>query len=163
MMIKNRIQFVVLLFLLLSCEKRKDSVDHLINQYDSIRLISYDKARIGDALQIKKGTIRISNIKFIDDLILDGKYSKQILSVITSKSDVCSVADCYNPRHILLFYKKNKVAGFYEFCVECGNSSKSDNLKLQSICTEQGDTLIEIFKEMKLKNDGEEDENYQYF
>ena len=73
------------------------------------------------------------------------------------------MADCYNPRHLILFYKQNKIVDFYEFCAECGGSRQSKNIIFPELCTGKGDRIIEIFKEMRLKNDGEESENYKYF
>ena len=64
---------------------------------------------------------------------------------------------------ILLFYKNNKLIDYYEFCASCGGSTQSLGMNISSICIEQGQELIKIFKEMKLKNDGEEGLDYKYF
>ncbi|WP_333599891.1 hypothetical protein [Flavobacterium sp.] len=138
-----------------------------LSGFDNIKLISYDTHRDDYSsnyqLKIENDTIKIPEVKYIDNVDLDNKFSKKIFRVLLSENKNCTMADCYNPRHILLFYKKDKLVGFYEFCAECGGSRQSENIKIAPICTKKGDELIAIFKEMKLKNDGEESENYKYF
>ncbi|WP_298115131.1 hypothetical protein [Flavobacterium sp.] len=151
----------------LSCNKTEDKTSEFLKKYDKIRLISYNKHR--DVfrpkyeLKIEKDTIQIPNIKVIDNIVLDKYFSQKIAEVLLSTEKECIVADCYNPRHLILFYKQNKIVDFYEFCAECGGSRQSKNINFPELCTEKGDRIIEVFKDLKLKNDGEETENYKYF
>ncbi len=145
-----------------------ERADKFVSGFDKIKLLSYNNHRdvySGNyELKIENDTIKNSGVKYIDNVDLDSKYAGKIFRVLfTDKKELCSMADCYNPRHILLFYKKQKLVGFYEFCAECGGSSQSAGLNIPSICTEHGDELIAIFEEMKLKNNGEETEDYKYF
>ncbi len=164
----KQILTLVIAFTLFSCIQKieKSQASRTVAAYDKIRLISYNTARIdrdGKLPAIVDNDINISGVEFVDDVTLTPTQSEKIIEVLQAKESECVMADCYNPRHILLFYKQAKLVGFYEFCAECGGSMQSENLKLQSICTAQGDELIQIFKEMKLRNDGEESEDYKYF
>lgn len=155
---------ILLLFLSISSFSQ---VDKFINKYDEIKLISYNShrkyaLRDNPTIEIKNDKVIIKGVKIVDNVILNNKYSKKIFNVLFSTKKECSVADCYNPRHILLFIKAKKIVGYYEFCAECGRGKMSKNINIQSICREHGDDLIKIFKEMKLKNNGEETEDYKY-
>ena len=149
------------------CSKKENKTTEFLKKYDKIRLISYNKSRDVYSTDyepiIENDTVRIPNIKFIDNMILDKHFSEKITEVLFSEENECVLADCYNPRHIILFYRKNKLVDFYEFCAECGGSRQSKNINFPELCTDKGDKIIEIFKEMKLKNNGEETENYKYF
>ncbi len=167
-----------ILVLIFSCKEKKieslplvEQINKplsILEQYDKVRLISYNHHRRNYPNQkdivIKDNNIVISNVEFVDDVILEKKYKTKIFNILETEYRNGSFADCYNPRHILLFYKGNELIDYYEFCAECGGSRQTDGLKtINSICAEQGDLLIEVFKELKLKNNGEETEDYQYF
>lgn len=153
--------------LILSCSKKDNKTSEFLKKYDKLRLISYNTHRnLYDdkyVLKIENDSIQIPEIKYIDDIVLNENFSRKIVDVLLSTENECVLADCYNPRHIILFYKENKVIDFYEFCAECGGSRQSKNIRFPELCSDKGDKLIEIFKEMKLKNNGEESENYKYF
>ena len=148
--------------------KTEDKSAEFLKKYGKIRLISYDTHRKDHGpgrieLKIEKDTIQIPNIKIIDNIVLDKYFSKKIVEVLLSRENKCIVSDCYFPRHLILFYKQNKIVDFYEFCAECGGSRQSKNINFPHLCSEKGDRIIRIFKEMKLKNDGEDGGDYQYF
>ncbi len=151
----------------ISCNKKENKNSKFLKKYDKIRLISYnthrDVYRTKYEPKIENDTIKIPNIKFIDNIILNKHFAEKITDVLFSEENECIMADCYNPRHIILFYKNNKLVDFYEFCAECGGSRQSKNINFPELCADKGDKIIEIFKEMKLKNNGEENENYKYF
>ncbi|MCK6607609.1 MAG: hypothetical protein L6Q46_04800 [Flavobacterium sp.] len=162
------ILFFCFLLFITACSKIDNTQVESFNKYDKVRLLSYDSHRKvyskEDYLWIKNDTLIIPKVKIIDNVILSKEYKKQIINVLCSYDNKnCSMADCYNPRHILLFYRNNKVVDYYEFCASCGGSTQSRGMKIPSICTEQGQELIKIFKKMKLKNDGEEGFEYKYF
>ncbi len=152
---------------ILSCNEQEKKTSKFLKRYDKIRLVSYNTHRDVYSskfeLKIEKDTIRIPDINIIDNVVLDKHYSEKIAEVLLSTEEECLLADCYNPRHLILFYKQNKIVDFYEFCAECGGSRQSKNIAFPELCTDKGDKLIEIFKEMKLKNDGEESDTYKYF
>ena len=166
---------ILLLSVFVSCRNDKSfkkvevekAEQNLFSQYDKVRLLSYnhhrDVYRGKNEITISHNEIKIDSVEFVDDIILNEKYKRKISNAITKETGECSVADCYNPRHLLVFYKNEKPIGYYEFCAECGGSRQSKGIMMPSICSEQGDALIEVFKELKLKNNGEETEDYQYF
>jgi len=166
-MIKRIIPFFSLLILVFSCKEKENKTSDFLKKYDKIRLISYNTHRdvysTKYELSIENDTVQIPNIKIIDNIVLDKYFSEKIAEVLLSTEDECLMDDCYNPRHIILFYKQNKIIDYYEFCAECGGSVQSKNINFPELCADKGDRIIEIFKEMKLKNDGEETENYKYF
>jgi hypothetical protein len=158
---------IFILIFSVSCSKKDNKSSEFLKKYDKIRLISYNTHRdvysSNYEPKIENDTVKIPNIKFIDNVILDKYFAEKITEVLFSEENECVLADCYNPRHIILFYKQNKLVDFYEFCAECGGSRQSKNINFPELCTDKGDKIIEIFKEMKLKNNGEENENYKYF
>ena len=159
--------YIVILIFSISCNKKEDKNSKFLKKYDKIRLISYnthrDTYRTSYELKIENNTIKIPDVKFIDNIILDKYFAEKITDVLFLEENECVLADCYNPRHLILFYKQNKLIDFYEFCAECGGSRQSKNISFPELCSDKGDKIIAIFKEMKLKNNGEESENYQYF
>ena len=166
-MSKIILHILIVSFFLVSCVEKPNKTEIFLDQYDKIKLISYNKHRdvysTNNKIKVVNNTIKIPNIQYIDNLVLDKKNSKKIFNILLSEQKECSRADCYNPRHILLFYQKNIIVGFYEFCAECGGSEQSKNINIPPICSEQGNELIKVFKEMNLKNNGEENGNYEYF
>jgi hypothetical protein len=164
---KQVLLLILMSVIFLSCNKKDNKTTEFLNQYDKIRLLSYNTHRdvYGSKyeLKIEDDTVQVPNIKYVDNVVLNEKFSRKIAEVLLATENECVLADCYNPRHIILFYKANKIIDFYEFCAECGGSTSSKNIKFPALCTGKGDRLIEIFKELKLENDGEETENYKYF
>jgi hypothetical protein len=138
--------FFLFSLILFSCKKSDDKKIELLSKYDKVRLISYNKHRnvygTKYELKIENDTINIPNVKFIDNVVLDNNFSKKIINVLLLKERECIKADCYNPRHIILFYKQNKLIDFYEFCAECGGSMQSKNINFPELCSEKGDKLI---------------------
>lgn len=155
------------LILFCSCSSKFETKDtkSIVEQFDSIRLISYSTARVYEnKLIINDSSVTISGVKFIDDLFLRPDQKNEIIDIIqTHTSNECMNADCYDPRHLLLFYKDKKIIGHYEICVSCGASMKSENIDLVPLCNETANNLIKMFERLKLKNNGIEGENYQYF
>lgn len=155
--------------LLNSCSKLNNEQLESFNKYDKVRLLSYSEHRKefekSDIIKLINDSINIPKVEIIDNVVLNNIERDKILKVLSSKDiENCSYADCYQPRHILLFYKKNKIIDFYEFCCACGGSRQSRGVKIPDICTQQGDELINIFKEMKLKNHGDEGvDGFKYF
>lgn len=57
-------------------------------------------------------------------------------------------ADCYNPRHSVIFYKDNKAIAFFEVCLECGGFRKSKNANFGNFCDETICRFQKFFKEL---------------
>jgi hypothetical protein len=164
---KKYLQFILLLPFIVSCQKIDTRTKEFLKEYDKIKLISYNTCRdtytTTENLEIINDTIRIPKITKIDNIVLNKEYSEKILNILLAERKSGILNDCYYPRHVLLFYKNHKLVGFYEFSVACGGCYRSNNINIKTIYTEQGKELIEIFKEMKLKNNGEESDTYKYF
>lgn len=160
---------IAILFLgLFSCSKLNKLEYESFDKYDKIRLVSYSEhrkeAEKTDIIKLVNDSIEIPKVQIIDNIVLDNLFSDKILKILSSKDyKDCSYADCYQPRHVLLFYKNNSIVDFYEFCASCGGSRQSKGIKVSDICSEQGIQLVKVFKEMKLKNNGEEGDDFKYF
>ena len=142
---KILVQFLLMISII-SCVKKEDKISSFIKRYDKIVLLSYsehrDIYRNREELKIENDTIIIPKVKFIDNVTLDNKFSRKIVEVLYSKNKDCSYADCYKPRHIILFYKKNKIVDFYEFCAACGGCRESKNINFPEFCSQKGFKMI---------------------
>lgn len=160
MRMKYFLVFIGLAVIFDSCDTRKiqDETLTFTSQFDSIYLVSYDSERGefgGSAeVRIENNKIRIPGITIVDNLKLDSLHSHKIFDILLDKK-TGTLADCYNPRHILTFYKNGKLIGFFEFCATCGGSQQSKNIVLPIFTREKGKRLIPIFKEMNLKRNGD--------
>lgn len=127
---------------------------------DSVRLISYPSKMTWNKREIMTDEdvdFDIPKDKIIDNVILNKDEFKKVKDVLTYdyKNDGY-IADCYEPRHLLQFYKNDEIIANYEICLECGSHQKSKNLDfLPSFCIQKGEELKETFKRMGLKNYGE--------
>lgn len=156
-------------FLFFSCNKqsKKDnSIDELFENIDKIEIISYPSRMIwseednpyfekvtfiDEKVNIKKKYVR-------DRIILNDNQRDKLINLFKTKSCTeCSAAACYEPRHIIVFYDKfDKVYGYYEMCIECGNNSTSENLQeISSFSIEIGEEFEKLFKEFGLKYIGD--------
>ncbi|MBC5836146.1 hypothetical protein G6N05_14545 [Flavobacterium sp. F372] len=159
--------YIAILFLsLLSCKEEKslktiDIVSKKGNNFfetiDKVRLISYSSRTQWNPNEpfdyYSKKEIVIPEDKIVDDVILSEKDKNSIISILKKDyKEKCTNAACYEPRHMLQFYKKNKLVAYVEFCSECGGSRESKNLKfLPSFCIEKGQELNNIFIKLGLK------------
>jgi hypothetical protein len=140
-----------------SCQKKEEQSTFFLKKYDKIRLISYHKPRdiynSPHQPKIENDTIEIPNIHCIDNILLKPDSSKKIYEILLSNEQNCLLADCYRPQHMLLFYKQNKLLGFYEFCNSCGGNA-SQNIKMPPFCSSKGEKMMALFEVMKLQNTG---------
>ena len=149
--------FILILFFgLFSCKNENDFFETI----DNVRLISYPtRSNWYPNEQFdynSKKDIIIPEDKIIDNIILKKEDFNSILEILDTEKDSCSVAACYDPRHMLQFYKNGKVVAYYEVCLECGGSKNSKNLDfLPPFCIQKGEELKDIFKKLGLKNYGE--------
>jgi hypothetical protein len=59
-------------------------------------------------------------------------------------------ADCYNPRHSIVFYEKNNAKAYLEVCFECGGTKQSANVDFGLFCPEKMCMLQKFFKANKV-------------
>ena len=123
--------FITILFIsLFSCREEKslkiiETVNKKENNFfetiDKVRLISYSSRTQWNPNEpfdyYSKKEIAIPEDKIVDDVILSEKVKNSIISILKKDyKEKCTNAACYEPRHMLQFYKKNKLVGYVEFC-----------------------------------------------
>lgn len=140
---------LILCLLLVNCKNDKDKIiienktigkqnlkDYIDFKYDKViafasvdPMDSYD-GDFNEKLDIKKfkdtisKTLNLSQIENLND-ILSGRKNLAIDSVTT-------VADCFYPRHNIIFLNKNKIINHIAVCFEC-NDIKSSKHPLASM------------------------------
>ncbi|SHI90717.1 hypothetical protein [Flavobacterium terrae] len=103
---------------------------------------------------VLNGKITLSEDEIKDKIILNNSQIEDLVNFI--KEDYCkikaTVAACYAPRHLIAFFKKNKLSAYYEFCIECGNDKRSKKLyKYPEFCLEKGEKAKELLKQFGVK------------
>lgn len=136
---------------LLSCKEEKPKYYFsFFDDVDKVEHVNYeDRAEWDDDLELKigKNQINIPKSKIKSTKIISKEKFEDLFVLISTEYTNCSLMKCYDPRDILLFYKKNKLVGYYEFCKECGGNRTSNNLvSLPSFCREKGIDFEEILK-----------------
>lgn len=58
-------------------------------------------------------------------------------------------ADCYNPRHTILFYAQDDIIAYYEVCFECDDARSS--FSFPGICIAQSCTMQRFLKKVGLQ------------
>jgi len=168
-----RILFIIImdLFIFFGCKQKeekflnniveKGAKNNFFESIDSVRLISFPSKMYWAKDEIISGNeveFEIPEDKIIDDVILTNADFNKIKDIFNDEYNAdCIVADCYEPRHILKFYRNGEINGFYEICLECGGHQNSKNLDfLPPFCIQKGEELKKIFKKIGLKNYGED-------
>lgn len=130
--------------ILFSCNEEKKAYKYsFFNDVDKVVYLSYDdRSRWGDDLnlEIVNNIINIPKLEIKKKLVIENNKFEDLFELLSKDNEEdCSMNKCYEPRDILLFYKKDKLNGFYEFCKECGGNKASKNLdSLPSFCVEKG-------------------------
>lgn len=131
---------------------------NIISSYDKITLFSYDNPRdvYNDTSQIsiENNKLKIHNVRMKDSLILDEKTTKRILKILFTPTLLNTASSCYEPRHILLFYRNSNIIGYFEFCIECGGSQKSESMLIPNLEYLNSKELKKLFKELNIKSYG---------
>jgi len=95
---------------------------------DTIKVIAYNSQGLPgcltQSLVNEKGEFDVKNSHTTNGIeqvkLLTPIQVKQIFKILTAKdASSMQVADCYLPRHAIVFYKSQKVIAFIEFCFEC--------------------------------------------
>lgn len=152
-------------FFIISCQKKEDNKSEIfLKGIDKVKLYSYPSRMMWDTVNygkekivLKNGKLFFKKTKVVDSLFLTNNQKDKIFNILLDNKwgNKGLNAACYEPRHLFAFYKKNKVVGYYEVCLECGNSESSKELNdLPMFCIEKGEELKKLFIKMKLKNIG---------
>lgn len=146
---------------LFGCKQENKVSDAFFGSIDKVKLISYPTRTSWNKKEpfdySSKKEVIVQNDKIVDDIILKDSDLNSILKILESGDEEnFDAVGCYEPRHMLQFYKKNKLVAYYEVCLECGTSRNTKNLNfLPGFSMEKGGKLKEIFKKLGLKNYGE--------
>ncbi|AFM05214.1 hypothetical protein Fleli_2861 [Bernardetia litoralis DSM 6794] len=112
-------------------EEISNKLSHKIayfDQYDKIEILFYPKSKRAMGIP---GTVcgnLLKNGEFVVDSIqtrvtLSKPQKEELVKFLTSPNkSKLEAADCYWPKHAILFYKSEKVDSFLEICFECNNS-----------------------------------------
>jgi hypothetical protein len=60
-------------------------------------------------------------------------------------------ADCYNPRHCIIFYEQGKIIAYLELCLECSGYRATKGISFGSFCDEKWCKLWQYFKSIGMK------------
>ncbi len=174
-----KIKFI-LLFLVIytSCiAQENEALDSIFNQTKKIEIIAfYDRDkwnredRFTDVNYIRNNNIEIKEKYVRNRILLNQDQINKLKSEFENcKSEDFESADCYWPRHVLIFTNtKNEIFGYIEICFSCGNSESSKNLKFLERCVLKQEKLFKEFgityfeeteeeiKDLKIKREEEQ-------
>ncbi len=125
-----------------------------------MEVISYTSGREsweeGYREYIYNGEIAFSDSKIKERVWLNEEQADDLYEFLFE--DECpfygSMAKCYDPRHIVLFYdKEGKIFDYFEVCLECGGSKAG--FEHNKVCMQRTGDLHEIFADAGIKYFGE--------
>jgi hypothetical protein len=124
------------------------------NKSDKIQLVSYHTRRdsYSDRDLINNGKFSVDNIQ--QEMTLNSDQRDSLFSILYNFKPVPAgldtlQADCYNPRHAIVFYDKKEAIAFFEICFECGGSKQSLGVDFGQFCPEKQCMLQKFFKANK--------------
>jgi len=118
---------------------------------DKVELVSYSARRDGysnDEL-IQDGKFTVKEIKQrikLNKMQIDSLFSILYNSKKIRQGNNESVADCYNPRHSVVFYQNGRGTAFLEVCFECCGKRTTKGLDFGEFCDEKWCTLQRFFE-----------------
>lgn len=118
---------------------------------DKVELVSYEcrKDSYSNDNLISGDKFTVDNIK--QRVTLDRSKRDSVYSILynfrpSPVGQDTLQADCYNPRHSIVFYEKSKAVAFFEICFECGGTRQSPNVDFGQFCPEKMCILQNFFK-----------------
>jgi hypothetical protein len=121
------------------------------NASDKVELVSYECRRdsysndnliFNEQFSVVNIKQRVSLGKSQQDSVFSILYNYKPLPVGLDTLQ----ADCYNPRHSIVFYEKSKAIAFFEICFECGGTRQSKGVDFGQFCPEKMCMLQTFFK-----------------
>lgn len=119
-------------------KKKEDNKSILfLKGIDDVKLYSYPSRTMWDTVNygkekivFVKGKLIFDKTKVVDSIFLSKKLKDKVINILIDSKweSKGSQAACYEPRHLFSFYKKNKVVGYYEICLECEGWESSKEL-----------------------------------
>lgn len=119
--------------LFLNFSKKDKEIENLFSKTKKIEIYAFQSFS-GNYLNphyVKTNKVEIPE-KFLRNKIVlnDNQTLKLKKSLVKTKVKIEERADCYEPRHIIVFYnEKDEIFGYVELCFECTGTSASNNLK----------------------------------
>ncbi|MBA4154341.1 hypothetical protein [Flavobacterium sp.] len=147
----------ILLFLVIysSCiSQENEALDSIFNQTKNIEIMAfYDREKwdredsFTDVNYIKNNTIEIKEKYVRNRILLDQDQINKLKSELEKcKTEDVEPADCYWPRHVLIFTNtKNEIFGYIEICFSCSNTLSSKNLQFLERCALKQEKLFKEF------------------
>lgn len=130
---------------------QKQENTYPFDKSDKIEIVSYNTRR-----DIFSSRDLIDNGKFaVDDIqqrmTLGKNQRDSIFSILfnlrPSPTGIDTLqADCYYPRHSIVFYEKTRAIAFFEVCLECGGTRQSSGVYFGQMCPEKLCILQKFFK-----------------
>jgi len=131
-------------------EKKPEST-FPFNKSDKIELVSYG-AKLNlhsDNELIRDGKFMVKEIK--QRVTLNKAQTDSLFSILYNfekikKGSEEPLADCYNPRHCIVFYQDGRAISFLEICFDCRKRRMPENLDFGESCDEKWCLLQNFFK-----------------
>jgi hypothetical protein len=130
---------------------------------EKIEVISYEMRHYWDTIVkpegkqaikplIENGKLLMPAARIAEKKELTDKLKNRLFNLLyDTKKDNGTVADCFNPRHTILFYDKtDKVIAYTEVCLACGSSEQSEGFTYNLLSQQRMRLLGEIFKDAGL-------------
>jgi hypothetical protein len=118
---------------------------------DKVELVSYECRKVSDDNDnlIRNEKFTVDNIK--QRVSLGQSQRDSVFSILynlrPSPAGLDTLqADCYNPRHSIVFYQNTKAIAFFEICFECGGTRQSPGVDFGQFCPEKMCLLQKFFK-----------------
>lgn len=97
-------------------------------KFDKIELLYYPNSKramftMGCDTLLKNGVFQVDSLQ--ERVILDKEQEESLNRIVSQNSGGNNPADCYMPKHAILFYRNNRVDSFIEICFECNQSCSS--------------------------------------
>ena len=128
---------LIVLFQFCLCSAQKsdiNEIESIFSQTKKIEIYAYydqnkwDKNEKNTYLE-SKNIIEIPKKHIRNKVTLTNKDIKKLKkSIVKSSNEIEERANCYDPRHTIVFYNENNdIIGFVELCFSCMNSKSSNN------------------------------------
>jgi hypothetical protein len=135
-------------------KKQQQNNTFPFNKSDKIKLVSYYTRRdsYSDIDLINKGKFLVDDIQ--QQVTLNNDQRDSLFSILYNFKSVpvgldTLQADCYNPRHAIVFYEGEAAIAFFEICFECGGTKQSKMVDFGQFCPEKQCMLQNFFKANK--------------
>lgn len=140
---------VTCLVLLLLCACNGNKKQWMGIEYDSVRAYYYDNLNLEDSTSIIYNS-KLNPTVFNSQGQLLTEAQAQLLDSLNNTPqeptyEDAGVADCYNPRHGLVFYKNEQPVAHVSVCFDCRGMKAAPHTKYLRV-----DRLLSLFKQFDM-------------